>query len=58
MFAPAGDESDDDLMFCSDYKADDQVENDEKPSSEVFATPATSNTTIIGNIYIKYIPKC
>ena len=58
MFAPAGDESDDDLMFCSYYKASDHVENDEKPTFEVFATPATSNTTITGKIYIKYIPKC
>ena len=49
MYGPAGDESgDDDLMFCSDYQAqeDQEVEEDTSPSDvEMFATPATSNTT-------------
>ena len=48
MFGPAGDESgDDDLMFCSDYQAQDdkEVEEEKSVDVEMFATPATSNTT-------------
>ena len=46
MYGPAGDESgEDDLMFCSDYQEDREVEEETSPSDvEMFATPATSNT--------------